>query len=195
MQSVPPASHPDPSDLHVVNTFPLQPAAPAVQKFPYHTVTQGLQAAYFPASRSLGKTAKQPTTVANVAPLVETSASAWGESDLKTRPVAYTEGKDTKGPIPLMLLAESGKGRLVVSGNSLFFANAAFPNLNNGDLFLNTLNWMADEESLVSIPPKEAATKSVNFVQAQYYTIFFGTVLGFPLALLFAGALVWWRRR
>jgi ABC-type uncharacterized transport system involved in gliding motility auxiliary subunit len=170
-------------------------AAPAVQKFPYHTVTQGLQAAYFPASRSLAKAKTQPKDVSNIAPLVETSDKAWGESDLKSRPVAYTEGKDTKGPVPLMLLAEKGKGRLVVSGNALFFANQAFPQLNNGDLFLNTLNWMADEESLVSIPPKEASNKQVNLVPAQYYTIFFGTVLGFPLLLLFGAGWVWWRRR
>ncbi len=169
-------------------------AAPAVQKFPYHTVTQGLQAAYFPASRSLQKVKDAPKEIA-ITPLVETSDKAWGESDLKSRPVAYTEGKDTKGPVPLMLLAEKGKGRLIVSGNSLFFANAGFPQLNNGDLFMNALNWMADEESLVSIPPKEAANKQLTLVPAQYYTIFFGTVLGFPLALLFAAGLVWWRRR
>lgn len=169
-------------------------AAPAVQKFPYHTVTQGLQAAYFPASRSLEKIKDTPKEIA-ITPLVETSDKAWGESDLKSRPVQFTDGKDTKGPVPLMLLAEKGKGRLIVSGNALFFANAAYPQLNNGDLFLNALNWMADEESLVSIPPKEAANKQLNLVPAQYYTIFFGTVLGFPLALLFAAGLVWWRRR
>lgn len=169
-------------------------AAPAVQKFPYHTVTQGLQAAYFPASRSLEKLKDAPKEIA-ITPLVETSDKAWGESDLKSRPVAFTEGKDTKGPIPLMLLAEKGKGRLIVAGNALFFANSGFPQLNNGDLFLNSLNWMADEASLVSIPPKEAANKQLTLVPAQYYTIFFGTVLGFPLALLFAAGLVWWRRR
>lgn len=171
-------------------------AAPAVRKFPYHTVTQGLQAAYFPASASLKKVGeKPPEGVSNIAPIVETSDKAWGESDLQSRPVEYTEGKDTKGPVPIMLLAEKNKGRLIVSGNTLFISNAHFAQLNNGDLFLNSLNWMADEESLVSIPPKEAANKQLNLVPGQYYAIFFGTVLGFPLLLLFTAGAVWWRRR
>ena len=109
--------------------------------------------------------------------------------------VAFTEGKDTKGPVHLIMLAEKGKGRLFVSGDTMFFTNSAYPNFNNGDLFLNAINWMADEESLVSIPPKDNAPKSVNLLPNQYTSIFYGTVLGIPLALLLVAGGVWWKRR
>jgi ABC-type uncharacterized transport system involved in gliding motility auxiliary subunit len=74
-------------------------------------------------------------------------------------------------------------------------ANQAYVNLNNGDLFLNALNWMADEENLVSIPPKDNQPKTVDLLPGQYQLVFFGTVLLMPLALLLGAGLVWWRRR
>jgi ABC-type uncharacterized transport system involved in gliding motility auxiliary subunit len=169
-------------------------AAPAVQKFNFHTTTSGLQAAYFPGARSLDKLEPAPKDV-NTTVLVESSSNAWGETDLKSRPVKFDEGKDTKGPVKLVMLSEKGKGRLVVAGNTYFFSNQAYQNFNNGDLFLNAVNWMADEENLVSIPPKDNAPKSVNLLPEQYTTIFYGTVLGIPLALLLCAAGVWWRRR
>lgn len=168
-------------------------SAPAVQKFPGHTITQGLSAAYFPGSRSLAKVEPAPAGV-GVQPLVETSDGAWGETNLMERNVAL-DGNDKKGPLPLLMLAEKGKSRLIVSGNTLFMANQAYVNLNNGDLFLNALNWMADEESLVSIPPKDNQPKTVDLLPGQYQLVFFGTVLLMPLALLLGAGLVWWRRR
>lgn len=171
-------------------------AVPVVTKFPYHVTTQSLQATYFPGSRSLQKVEKQPDGVTNIASLVETSDAAWGESDLKARPVQYDAGKDTKGPVPLMMVAELGaKGKLIVAGNALFFSNAAFANLNNGDLFMNATNWMTGEDSLVSIPPKEATNKQLSLTPAQYIAVFYGAVFGFPLALLILAGFMWWRRR
>jgi ABC-type uncharacterized transport system involved in gliding motility auxiliary subunit len=169
-------------------------ASPVVQKFPYHQITQGLQAAFFTGSRSLGKAEKLPAGV-NITPIVETTADAWGETNLMDRQVKFDAGKDTKGPVELMLLAEKGKGKLMVSGNATFMSNGAYVNFNNGDLFLNALNWMADQENLVSIPPKDNQPKTVDLLPWQYNGIFFGAVVFMPLALLLMAGLVWWRRR
>jgi ABC-type uncharacterized transport system involved in gliding motility auxiliary subunit len=173
-----------------------QVAVPVVQKFPYHAITQSLQAAYFPASRSLVKTAVLPSGVSSISPLAETSAEAWGESDIKARNLRFDAGKDTKGPLQLMMVSELGsKGRLIVSGNTMFVTNQEFSQISNGDLFLAGMNWAAGEESLVSIPPKDPSNKQLNLQPAQFYGIFFAAVFGFPLALLLAAGFVWWRRR
>jgi ABC-type uncharacterized transport system involved in gliding motility auxiliary subunit len=169
-------------------------AAPAVQKFSPHTITSGLSAAYFPGTRSLTKLDKAPNGAA-VQPLVETSETAWGETNMMERNVSFDAGKDKKGPVPIILLAEKDKSRLIVSGNTLFMSNAAYVNLNNGDLFLNALNWMADEQSLVSIPPKDNQPKTVDLLPGQYQMVFFGCVLLMPLLLLIGAGVVWWRRR
>lgn len=170
-------------------------AAPVITKFPYHTVTQGLGVAYFLSSRSLGKAATLPTGVTNVTPLVETSADSWGETNLMERRPQFDAAKDKKGPLPIMMLAEKGKGRLIVAGNSSFLSNQCFSDLNNGDLFLNSLNWMADEESLVSIPPKDMSSKNINFTPWQFQMIMLSSVLVFPLFLLSLAGYVWYRRR
>ncbi|MEB3330825.1 MAG: GldG family protein, partial [Candidatus Sericytochromatia bacterium] len=72
-------------------------AVPVVQRFPYHAITQSLQAAYFPASRSLVKTKVLPSGVSSISPLVETSGEAWSETDIKARTLSFDPPKDTKG--------------------------------------------------------------------------------------------------
>jgi ABC-type uncharacterized transport system involved in gliding motility auxiliary subunit len=168
-------------------------AAPVAQKFPFHAITTGLQAAYFTGTRSLAKMEKLPAGV-NITPLVESSGDAWGETNFMERQIAFNPG-DHKGPLPIMLLAEKDKGRLIVSGNTQFAANANYVNLNNGDLFLNSLNWMADEASLVAIPPKDNQPKTVDLLPWQYQGVFYGTVLLLPLSLLLMAGFVWWKRR
>lgn len=173
-----------------------QMAAPAVQKFNYHATTTGLQVAYFPDSRSLDKVDdKEKPKDVTITNIVDSSPTAWGETDLKARPVQFDEGKDTKGPVHIIMLAEKGKGRLFVSGDTMFFQNASYPTYNNGDLFLNAINWMADEENLVSIPPKDNAPKTLDLMPETFKTIFWVTVVGIPLALLLCAGWVWWRRK
>ncbi|MFP5502831.1 MAG: GldG family protein [Candidatus Sericytochromatia bacterium] len=169
-------------------------AAPVVQKFPFHAITQNLQAAFFVGSRSLERLEPLPQDV-HVTPLVETSEQAWGETNLADRRVAFNEGQDRKGPLPLVLLGEKGEGRLIVAGNAAFLANESYIQLNNGDLFLNSLNWMADEKSLIAIPPKDNQPKTISLMNEQYTGIFFGTVVLMPLTLLGMALFVWWRRR
>ncbi|MEB3222853.1 MAG: Gldg family protein [Candidatus Sericytochromatia bacterium] len=171
-------------------------AVPVVQRFPYHAITQSLQAAYFPGSRSLVKVATMPTGVSAISPLAETTPEAWGETNIKGRNLQFDAGKDTKGPLQLMMVSELGsKGRLIVSGNTMFATNAAFSQINNGDLFLAGMNWASGEDSLVSIPPKDPANKQLNLQPAQFYGIFAAAVGLFPALLLLAAAFVWWRRR
>jgi ABC-type uncharacterized transport system involved in gliding motility auxiliary subunit len=54
---------------------------------------------------------------------------------------------------------------------------------------------MADEQSLVSIPPKDNQPKTVDLLPNQYQMVFFGTVVLMPLLLLLGAGVVWWRRR
>jgi ABC-type uncharacterized transport system involved in gliding motility auxiliary subunit len=155
-----------------------------------------MQAAYFPGSRSLAKTKVMPAGVASVTSLADTSSEAWGEVDVKARNLRRDPGKDNIGPLSLMMVSELGsKGRLIVSGNTLFVTNQAFTQISNGDLFLAGMNWATGEDSLVSIPPKDPSNKQLNLQPAQFYGIFFAAVFGFPLALLLAAGFVWWRRR
>lgn len=180
-----------------LNVF-LNLATPLVKNYPYHVITQKLPASFFSMSRSLTVARTLPEGVA-ASPLLETSDDSWGETDLMSQDVEYDEGKDKRGPLKLGFALEIGKDkeqktRMVVFGNSRFATNTTFGQAGNGDLFLASLNWLAEDEDLISIPPKPSAPEPVVLSNAQIWGTFYGVML-LPFLLLSFGGFVWWRRR
>ncbi len=87
------------------------------------------------------------------------------------------------------------KTRMVVVGNSSFASNAYIMLPGNGDLALNILNWLAQEEDLLAIRPKSSDTRLVQISLSQMRDIFIFTGILSPIGILIAGVMVWWRRR
>jgi ABC-type uncharacterized transport system involved in gliding motility auxiliary subunit len=87
------------------------------------------------------------------------------------------------------------EARLVVIGDSDFANNNYVRLAGNGDLFLNTVNWLAQEEDLISIRPKSPTNRSVTMTESQQRTFFLLVVLLMPLTVIGIGAYVWWKRR
>ena len=87
------------------------------------------------------------------------------------------------------------KTRIVVVGNSSFASNAYIMLPGNGDLALNILNWLAEEEDLLAIRPKSSDTRLVQISLSQMRDIFIFTGILSPIAILLAGIVVWWRRK
>jgi ABC-type uncharacterized transport system involved in gliding motility auxiliary subunit len=85
----------------------------------------------------------------------------------------------------------------LVIGDSDFVSNGAIdPNRSgNQDFFLNGLNWLAEEEELVSIRPKTAPSRPVMLKPGQWTMIFLIVVVAFPIAILSTGVAVAWSRR
>ena len=89
--------------------------------------------------------------------------------------------KDLKGPLPLAVAATKEikpssdkspavKARMVVAGTSNFPINAYFPAQGNGNLFLNMVSWLAQDEDLISIRPKPAEDRRILLSQSQLAT-------------------------
>src|SRR6185369_12873063 len=86
-------------------------------------------------------------------------------------PPAGTDGKTPPPPPP----AETPKRdtRIVVFGDSDFVSNnglQAAPG--NGDLFLNAVNWLGQQENLISIRPKSTEDRRVVLTQEQQFMVF-----------------------
>jgi ABC-type uncharacterized transport system involved in gliding motility auxiliary subunit len=105
--------------------------------------------------------------------------------------------KDAKGPLTLAAAASNSQtgARLVVFGNSTFAINAVTSQPGNVDLFLNSVNWLAEQESQITIRPKPFQTRQLVLNNLQVIQIFGMSVVLMPLAVLVVGAMVWWRRR
>lgn len=95
------------------------------------------------------------------------------------------------------LLAEEPEkeGRLAVFGDSDFASNRYFNLSGNGNLFLNTVNWLTEEADLISIQPKTSSPRTIQLTPSQGRMIFFFSLIILPLIVLITGISVWVRRR
>jgi ABC-type uncharacterized transport system involved in gliding motility auxiliary subunit len=146
--------------------------------------------------------------------LASTGPNSWTETDLKKLEegeAEYNEETEKRGPIPVMAVSiievagsekpQEGKitretyGKIIVAGDS-DFANNEHLNLGgNGDLFLNTVNWLAEEADLISIRKKEAQNSGVVLTVKQGRVIFWIPVVVIPSFVLFLMAAHYVRRR
>ncbi len=188
--------------IDVQSAFFGDVASPMVSRYNFSAITKdmGGLTSFFTYARSIETLEPAPEGV-TVTSLAESSTGSWGETDLQSSPARYDEDSDTKGPLVLAATAEkSATGtRLVVVGDSDFVANNVIGSisgaLGNADLFLNAVNWLAEEEELISIRPKPPTARQIFLTPPQINFIFYSTVILLPLGVLAVGASVWWRRR
>lgn len=138
--------------------------------------------------------------------LVQSTDNAWAETDLSglTKGQAqFTEGKDKKGPLNFAVAVEgklTGSNahqntRIVVFGTSLFASNAFYRINLNQDLFINSVSWALEDESLISIRKKENEPGKFEIDQKQGQFIGLITVLVLPALIAIAGIVIWIMRK
>jgi ABC-type uncharacterized transport system involved in gliding motility auxiliary subunit len=193
-------------------------SVPVAASYPPHPITEDFRLlTAYPLARSMspveggvnGHTAQK---------LVETSSRSWAETNLKSltggQPAKQDEG-DKPGPVALASAVaaaatnapppaapakegdtpKTAETRVVAFGDSDFASNGALGVAGNRDLFLNTINWLAQQENLIAIRPRDPEDRRITLTADQMRRIFFLTVLIVPGLVLLAGVQTWWRRR
>lgn len=129
---------------------------------------------------------------------LKTGANSWAESDFKKREVGFNKDKDIQGPVTIAVLIEKNVGDkklgIALFGDSDFAKNGYFKNQGNADLFLNTVNYLAEEEDLISIRPKDFDDRRVTLTQADVSTIFYLVVIAIPVLVIIAGVVFYIKR-
>jgi ABC-type uncharacterized transport system involved in gliding motility auxiliary subunit len=88
------------------------------------------------------------------------------------------------------------EGRVVVVGDSDFIVNNLIQApIGNRDLFLNMVNWVAEDEDLISVRPREAEDRRVFMSAQQQRNVGYLSLLFIPGIVLLTGISVWWGRR
>lgn len=206
-------------DLNPLNQFfGVDYSMPIASQYGVHQITERHRGprvimTFYPLARSVHLKARMPSGIEG-AELVKTSNKSWTETDLSPltkggAKVSFDEKKDKPGPISLAVAvnrqnnpSDTSKNRkstrIVAFGDSDFANNQFFlqpgPQGGNGDLFLNSINWLAQDEELISIRPKEAGYTPINLNRSQARTIFWFSVVLLPVAVLITGLTVWWKR-
>lgn len=190
------------NSLVTLGTAGLTPqvVAPLIVQYPFHEITRGLNGyqSFYPFARSIGiESPEQENRV--VSPILTTSSGSWGETDLEqTAQPHYNAGQDRSGPLHIGAAAEDYETgtRLVLIGNAGFITNQnVSPEMANMDLFLNAVDWLAEEEELISIRPKPPANRRLFLTSFQVTITLLTSLILIPLSVLAAGLGVWWQRR
>lgn len=190
---------------------------PVAVSYPNHPIVQGLDLlTAFPLARSVRPvTGGTGTRFAQA--FVETGAKSWAESDMQTMlaggKITFDDAKgDKRGPIPIACAvsapvsaapgaekpgeeAAAPEARVVVFGDSDFASNLALGISGNRDLFMNAVNWLAQQENLIAIRPKEADDRRVTMTANQQLRVLILALFLVPLVVLGGGVYAWWRRR
>jgi len=201
--------------------FGLGAGAPLVAQYADHPIGRELGGVmtFFPFAQNV--TTSESSLGYQTMGLLKTSENSWAESDLRGGRAAFDEGQDLQGPLDLAAVAtrsidgesegqeedsQAGGGeeqeqeqeqeaRLVLFGDSDFASNGYFGAGANGDLFLMTISWLAEEADLIAIRPKSPENRRIETTLTQSRLIFWGAVVLLPAITLVLGMVVWYRRR
>ncbi len=194
--------------------FGASERVPVIMEYGDHKITENFsQPTFFPDARSVVPSENPPKGI-DLLVLASTSPNAWAERNLamlQEGKAVFDKNMDVPGPVPLVVLAtisgqqkkpdtgqkegnDHGKdGILVVAGNSQFVSNPYFNQYGNGDFFLNTINFLADEANLITIE-RPNTHKPLLLTGAQRSTILW-IVIMVPLAVLVFGLVAYRVRR
>lgn len=181
------------------NMLNLGPATPLITRYGEHPITQdfGNNISIYPFSRPI---ATVKTTGVEAVSLLVTNDTMWAESDLDSPEISFDKTKDLAGPFDLGVAltrnVASKASKIVVIGNSTFATDGWFEQQLNGDVFLNSVEWLSSRDKpTLSIRAKEPQNRRINLNPLQANLIFWLSIVILPLLSLILAGVTWWRRR
>ncbi|QPJ65102.1 MAG: GldG family protein [Candidatus Nitrohelix vancouverensis] len=199
----------------ISNLFGGDSAAPVVNTYVPHDITKNFSLpTIFPLLRSVTAVEQEGLRSEEI---LLTGANSWAETDVRAGKARYDADADIKGPVPVMVAvtkdlapatedatdassasAESEnipQARLAVVGDSDFAGNNYFNFSGNGDFFLNAASYLAEEQRLISIRPRERKNNPLQLTRSEGNVLFVFGVILFPGCVVAAGIASWWKRR
>jgi ABC-type uncharacterized transport system involved in gliding motility auxiliary subunit len=85
--------------------------------------------------------------------------------------------------------------RLILFGDVDVFTNHYFDSIGNGDLFLSSIEWLADREQAIALRPRARTNRPVLLSRQQGRALMVVMAGLLPLGVAGAGFATLWRRR
>ena len=154
----------------------------------------------FPFARQIGFNDKGGENGGwRVARLIDVAPRGWVETGKLDNTIAFDKARDVPGPVNIAIALERTVNdrvqRVVVVGNGHFISNQYIGIGGNLELGVNFVNWLAGDDTLITIQPRPARDSSLELARASQYVILFGFLFFLPLTFVSTGILIWWRRR
>ncbi len=193
---------------------------PISSEYQQHPITDNFNiATLFPIACSVQVEDTLPEGVTGQ-PLARSSPQSWAETnkqELQRGRVEFNESNDLQGPVPLAAVLtvdvtkrqqsedessdesegvqKETKAKIVVFGDSDFASNAYLRWSGNGDLFLNTVSWLAEEGDLIAIRARDPEMSPLMLTAAQGRAVFLVSIVMLPLFVVITGVTVYVNRR
>jgi ABC-type uncharacterized transport system involved in gliding motility auxiliary subunit len=148
------------------------------------------------------KLSNSPIPTAKTSPTAIPTATATPTSKTSPTPTPTPTSKTSPTAIPTPTATAktsrntAKESRLVVFGNSNFATDILFEQQLNGDVFLNTVSWLSQQdEKLLSIRPKQPKNRRIIISNLEANLLTISAVFLLPLLGLLTGFIIWWKRR
>ncbi len=171
------------------------PGTPAISSYARHKITRNLALTFFPGATALRPRAAGIPDDVRVRPLIETSRDA--RVDAPDREAEISRGR-RRHPMVLEATKRLGEGReasAVIIADGDFATNSFFHLLGNGQLFLNAVSLLAEQEALIDIQPRNYAMPKITLSNGQMIFTFAFSAILLPVLVLLTGFVVWRRKR
>ena len=200
-------------------------SAPAVSNYNPHEVSLKLPLTFFPGARPLqptpeplagvsvrpvvntsqksytslfktstdyveGSSAKGPLTlmVSSIfSPSVENSAA-----DIMKQLRSNEPEKPSAAPV---VKTNRKPSKIIVIGDADFATNSFFHVMGNGQLFLNSVNFLSASDNLIGLEPRTFDIPRVEMTNIQMKITFILSLIAIPLLMAGLGMVVWWKQR
>lgn len=198
-------------------------SVPVAAQYPPHPITQGFRTlTAYPMARSMAPIEGGSNTH-TAQPLVTTSAQSWSEADIaglsagKAQVEFNGDKGDKQGPITLAAAVSAPatvtppppgnsspdspeserkpESRVVAIGDSDFASNVAIAIAGNRDFFMNSMNWLSQQENLIAVRPRQAEDRRLTLTADQQNRIMILVLLIIPGLVFATGVYTWWKRR
>ena len=87
------------------------------------------------------------------------------------------------------------ESRVVAIGDSDFAANSFLGFQGNRDFFMNTINWLAQQENLIAIRPRQPEDRRLTLNADQQQRVMLLCLFILPGIVFASGVYAWWKRR
>lgn len=170
---------------------------------PGHPITQNLTqnlVVIMPQARSLTISSEVKENVTQTW-LISTGENSWGETTelSDTESPAFNQETDTPGPLYLAIAGENAAttGRVVVFGNSFFAIDSNFDAYGNGNFFINSVDWAAEQEDLLNLTTRPRTERIFTPPTETWRFVVLVIVIVFviPGMVVFFGISTWFSRR
>jgi ABC-type uncharacterized transport system involved in gliding motility auxiliary subunit len=198
-------------------------SVPVAAQYPPHAITEGFRVlTAYPMARSVAPIEGGSNSHIAQA-LVNTSPQSWSEADLaglssgKAQVEFNADKGDKQGPITLAAAVSAPatvtppppanaspaspdserkpETRVVAIGDSDFASNMAIGISGNRDFFMNSLNWLSQQENLIAVRPRQPEDRRLTLTADQQNRIMILVLFIIPGLVFATGVYTWWKRR